>query len=125
MTVLAIILVIEKFPGANTLEVTRGVEEALKELQPGLQGLDIDTNVYRPANYIETAVGNLGTLAIIGTHPCGAGVPRLYLPMAHGVDQPGGHPLVTDSGRDGALPDWGDLQYDDVNGDGGRPRRRR
>ena len=31
-------LVIEKFPGANTLEVTRGVEEALAALAPGLGG---------------------------------------------------------------------------------------
>ena len=29
-------LVVEKFPGANTLEVTEGVEEALDELRPGL-----------------------------------------------------------------------------------------
>ena len=60
------LLVIEKFPGANTLEVTQGVEEALAALQPGLQGMEIDTNVFRPANYIETAISNLSTLAIIG-----------------------------------------------------------
>ena len=28
-------LVVEKFPGANTLEVTKGVEDALEKLQPG------------------------------------------------------------------------------------------
>lgn len=61
-----LILVIEKFPGANTLEVTQGVEQALKELQPGLQGMDIDTNIFRPADYIETTAGNLGTLALVG-----------------------------------------------------------
>jgi CzcA family heavy metal efflux pump len=60
------LLVIEKFPGANILEVTRGVEEALAALQPGLQGMEIDTSVFRPANYIETAISNLSTLAIIG-----------------------------------------------------------
>lgn len=61
-----LILVVEKFPGANMLEVTRGVEKALEDLQPGLQGMQIDTTLFRPANYIETAVGNLTTLAIIG-----------------------------------------------------------
>ncbi len=60
------LLVIEKFPGANTLEVTRGVENALADLQPGLQGLEIDTNVFRPANYIEGVVDNIGLLALIG-----------------------------------------------------------
>ncbi len=60
------LLVVEKFPGANTLDVTQGVEEALADLQPGLQGMEIDTGVFRPANYIESAVGNLGLLALIG-----------------------------------------------------------
>ena len=60
------LLVIEKFPGANTLEVTRGVEEALAALQPGLQGMEIDTSVFRPANYIESSISNVGTLLLIG-----------------------------------------------------------
>ena len=34
-----LLLVVEKFPGANTLEVTKGVEDALEKLQPGLSGL--------------------------------------------------------------------------------------
>jgi Cu/Ag efflux pump CusA len=60
------LLVIEKFPGANTLEVTQGVEDALVALQPGLQGMEIDTGVFRPANYIESAISNLSILALIG-----------------------------------------------------------
>ncbi|MDX1414251.1 MAG: efflux RND transporter permease subunit [Candidatus Promineifilaceae bacterium] len=60
------ILVIEKFPGANTLEVTAGVEKALADLAPGLQGMEIDSSLFRPANYIESAVGNLRNLFIIG-----------------------------------------------------------
>ncbi|HEV2241250.1 MAG TPA: efflux RND transporter permease subunit, partial [Streptosporangiaceae bacterium] len=59
-------LVIEKFPGANTLQVTRGVEGALAEMAPGLKGISIDTRVYRPASYIESALGNAGTVALIG-----------------------------------------------------------
>ncbi|MFB3739827.1 MAG: efflux RND transporter permease subunit, partial [Candidatus Velamenicoccus archaeovorus] len=38
-----LLLVIEKFPAANTLEVTRGIEGALDELRPGLSGVRIDT----------------------------------------------------------------------------------
>lgn len=61
-----LLLVVEKFPNANTLEVTRGVEEALESLSTGLQGIDMDTRVFRPANYIELASGNLSTVLLIG-----------------------------------------------------------
>lgn len=61
-----LLLVIEKFPGANTLEVTREVEAALAAMAPGLTGMQIDTTVFRPANYIEQAFGNLTTLILIG-----------------------------------------------------------
>ena len=61
-----LLLVIEKFPGTNTLEVTRRVEAALEAMRPGLQGIVIDTTVFRPANYIELAIANLGTVLLIG-----------------------------------------------------------
>jgi CzcA family heavy metal efflux pump len=54
-----LLLVVEKFPGANTLEVTKGVEEALEELRPGLAGIRTDTSVFRPATLIEDAIDNL------------------------------------------------------------------
>jgi len=60
-----ILLVVEKFPGANTLEVTRGIEAALAELQPGLPGIEVDARVFRSASYIETAFANLKTVLII------------------------------------------------------------
>lgn len=61
-----LLVVIEKFPGANTLEVTRGVEEAFEAMRPGLKGVEIDTAIFRPANYIETAIGNLSRLVLFG-----------------------------------------------------------
>lgn len=54
-----LLLVIEKFPGANTLEVTKGLEEAFQAMRPGLSGMQIDTSLYRPANYIESSTDNL------------------------------------------------------------------
>ncbi len=60
-----LLLAIDKFPGANTLEVTRGIEAALQDMAPGLKGITIDSNVYRPAGYIETALGNAGAVALI------------------------------------------------------------
>jgi Cu/Ag efflux pump CusA len=59
-----LLLVVEKLPGANTLEVTHDVEEALDELRPGLAGMRVDSHVFRPADFIETALDNL-TLAVI------------------------------------------------------------
>jgi CzcA family heavy metal efflux pump len=59
-----LMLVIEKFPGANTVEVTKGVEDALEKLQPGLAGMKTDTSVFRPATFIEDAIDNL-TLAVV------------------------------------------------------------
>jgi Cu/Ag efflux pump CusA len=61
-----LLLVIEKFPDANTLEVTEGVEAALAALAPGLTGIEIDTSIYRPASSIDTAIGNLGAALLVG-----------------------------------------------------------
>lgn len=59
-----LLLVVEKFPGANTLEVTRGVEKALAELHRGLPGVQIDANAFRLASYVEESISNL-TRAIV------------------------------------------------------------
>lgn len=61
-----LLLVIEKLPGASTLEVTRGVEEALLTMQPGLSGIKFDSTIFRPATYIEQSINNLTMLAVIG-----------------------------------------------------------
>ena len=54
-----LMLVIEKFPAANTLEVTRGVEQALAELRRGLPGVDIDGKAFRLASYVEDSISHL------------------------------------------------------------------
>jgi CzcA family heavy metal efflux pump len=59
-----LMLVVEKFPQANVLDVTRGVEEAIDAMRPGLSGIDFDTSIYRPASSIEQSTDNL-TLALI------------------------------------------------------------
>ncbi len=61
-----LMLVVEKLPWANTLEVTRGVEEALKQLQPGLPGMQIDSTIFRPASFIEVSIDNLTKALLIG-----------------------------------------------------------
>jgi len=61
-----LLLVIEKFPDANTPKVAEGVDGALHELSPGLPGLQMDTSIYRPAEFISTSFDNLGRAALIG-----------------------------------------------------------
>jgi len=60
-----LLLVVEKFPWANTLEVTRGLDEALKEMQPGLPGIQIESTIFRPDSFIEMAVNNLKNALLI------------------------------------------------------------
>jgi CzcA family heavy metal efflux pump len=62
-----ILLIVEKFPWANTLDVTRGVDEALKEMAPGLQGIDVDAEIFRPATFIQVSIGNLTNALILGS----------------------------------------------------------
>ena len=62
----SLMLVVEKFPGANTLEVTRQVEAALDEMRPGLAGITIDAGVYRPASFLEAATHELAVGLLVG-----------------------------------------------------------
>jgi CzcA family heavy metal efflux pump len=61
-----LLLVVEKLPWANTLDVTAGVEEALRQLQPGLSGIQVDPQIFRPASFIDTAVANLSRALLLG-----------------------------------------------------------
>lgn len=61
-----LMLVVETFPGFNTVEVTKGIEDALDALRPGLTGIEMDTTVYRPASYIEEGFDNLALASILG-----------------------------------------------------------
>ena len=62
----SLLLVVDRFPGSNLLEVTRGVKHAIAELRPGLSGLEISSTLFRPADFIETAINNLGWAALVG-----------------------------------------------------------
>jgi CzcA family heavy metal efflux pump len=61
-----LMMIVEKLPWANTLDVTRGVEEAIEDLKPGLPGMEIDTTIFRPATFIETSLKNLSNSLLIG-----------------------------------------------------------
>ena len=61
-----LMMIVEKLPWANTLDVTRGVEEAIDQMRPGLQGIKIDTTIFRPATFIELSIDNLTESLLIG-----------------------------------------------------------
>ncbi|HEY7344043.1 MAG TPA: efflux RND transporter permease subunit [Gaiella sp.] len=61
-----LMIIVEKLPWANTLDVTRGVEAAIEELKPGLPGVQIDTTIFRPATFIELSLDNLTRALFVG-----------------------------------------------------------
>ena len=61
-----LLLIVEKQPTGNTLDVTHSVEAALEEMKPGLNGIQIDSTIFRPATFIEMSLENLGWAMAIG-----------------------------------------------------------
>jgi CzcA family heavy metal efflux pump len=61
-----LLLVVEKLPWANSLQMTAGVEQAIKELQPGLPGVTFDTKVFQQANFVKLAIANLTQAMLLG-----------------------------------------------------------
>jgi len=61
-----LLLIVEKQPTGNTLEVTRNVEKALEALKPGLKDVDLDPTIFRPATFIERSLENLSEAMVVG-----------------------------------------------------------
>ncbi len=62
-----LMMIVEKLPWANTLDVTRGIEKALDAMRPGLPGVKIDSTIFRPATFIEISLHNLTLALIVGS----------------------------------------------------------
>ena len=61
-----LMLVVQKYRGANTMDVTEGVEDAMEAMAPGLPGIEYDTTIFRPATFIEQSIDNLTQAMLIG-----------------------------------------------------------
>jgi Cu/Ag efflux pump CusA len=61
-----LMLVVERFPGADTAQVTHDVDEAMAALEPGLKGITVDTSVYQPVRYLDSALHRIGIAALAG-----------------------------------------------------------
>ncbi|MEW5982545.1 MAG: efflux RND transporter permease subunit [Acidobacteriota bacterium] len=55
----AVIVGVQKQPGANTIDITRRLDEELDALQGELPGISIDRRIFRQSDFIETAVHNV------------------------------------------------------------------
>jgi CzcA family heavy metal efflux pump len=61
-----LLLVVEKLPWANSLQMTAGVDQAIRDLQPGLPGIRFDTKVFQQADFVKLAIANLTRALVIG-----------------------------------------------------------
>ena len=64
----AVVFVVSQQYGANTVEVTRRVEEALAGLAPAMQaeGFTLRPDLFRPATFIQTATNNVRSALLLG-----------------------------------------------------------
>jgi len=64
----AVILKIQESYGANTLQVTRGVQAVLQRHRAGLvaQGITLHANLFRPADFISIAMRNVRDSLLLG-----------------------------------------------------------
>ncbi len=69
-----VVFLVAAAPGGNTLRVSRQVERVLRDAAPALagRGVRVHPDLFRPADFIETALGNvraalgLGALLVVG-----------------------------------------------------------
>jgi len=62
----ALVLVVQKAPGAGALTVSHEIDAAIGALKPGLPQISFDTSLFRDDTYLNSALGNLRTALITG-----------------------------------------------------------
>ncbi len=63
---LGLMLIVEKLPWADTVELTRGVEEVVRDLEPALPSIRFDATLFQQENFIQTAIDNLSDAILLG-----------------------------------------------------------
>jgi hypothetical protein len=97
-------VVVERFPEANTAQVSHDVDEALAAHGAGLSGINLDANVFRPASYMTTALRHLG-VAGSSEHWLVVAVVCSYF-LASRFDPCGCGPALPGISGLGATPSW-------------------
>jgi len=60
-----LLMVIEKFPNADAVQVSHDVDEALAAMQPGLTGITVDSALFRPADYVQTSMTDIALALLV------------------------------------------------------------
>ena len=111
-----LMMIVEKLPWGNTLDVTKGVEAAIDEMRPGLPGIEIDTTIFRPATFVEEALDNLGTSLVLGSVLVVIVLFLFLFDWRSALDQRHHHPDVAGGRRAGALRPRRHHQHDGAGG---------
>lgn len=61
-----LLLVVEKFPWADSADVARDVGRAMEQMQPGLSGVDVDLNSFSAGEIAVTAANQLRLVGLVG-----------------------------------------------------------
>ena len=117
-----LLLIVQKYRGANTVEVTKGVDTALTQLKAGLPGVDVDSTDLPPGD-VHRAVDRQPQQGAADRRAARDrdhhGVP---LRVPHGVHQPHRDPAVAARRGARARPARHDDQRHGPRGAGGRDR---
>ncbi len=60
-----LILMVQMLPGSSVVGVTKGLEQALNDLRPGLSYVHVDTSFFKPASYVSGALHNMAIGLVI------------------------------------------------------------
>lgn len=63
-----VVLIVDTAYGANTLDVTAGLDKTLAEMRPALaaEGIELHARLFRAADFIDVALHNIGDSLLIG-----------------------------------------------------------
>jgi CzcA family heavy metal efflux pump len=64
----AVVLAIAKQPGANTLQLTKQIDESIEDISKNLPaGIIVDTHIFRQADFINASISNIKKVLLEGT----------------------------------------------------------
>ncbi len=115
-----LMMIVEKLPWGNTLDVTKGVEQAIDEMRPGLPGLNIDTTIFRPGHVRGGGAQQPGLVARARFAPGRDHPGAVPLRLAQRAHQRRHHPGLAGGGRARPVRAGHDHQHDGA----GRVRHR-